>query len=329
MMKRRDVLAIGLAAFAGWALAPPAAFAQGRYPDRPIRLIVPFPPGGVYDAVGRPWAERMKPLLGTVIVENQGGAGSSLGAAAVARSQPDGYTILLGGISALVINPIASSRPPYDPVRDFEPISILGFSSSTIVVHPSLPVRNLKELIDYAKANSGKLSYGSSGVGSINHLAGELLKSLTGIDIPHVPYRGAGPAMTDLIAGQIQVNVQSVTGQVIELHRAGKLRMLAVTSPARLVAAPDIPAAVESGLRELVAQQFIGLFAPRGTPAGVIEQVAKATHTALADRELQQMFITSGFEPALDAGPEQTRRSVAAEIVRWTPLIKSIGLKLD
>ena len=328
-MNRRNVLAMSFAALAGGCLAPSAAQAQGRYPDRPVRLIVPFPPGGVYDAVGRPWAERMKPLLGTVIVENQGGAGSSLGAAAVARSQPDGYTVLLGGISALVINPIASSRPPYDPVRDFEPISILGFSSSTIAVHPSLPVRDLKQLIDYAKANSGKLSYGSSGVGSINHLAGELLKSLTGIDIPHVPYRGAGPAMTDLIAGQIQVNVQSVTGQVIELHRAGKLRMLAVTSPARLVAAPDIPTAVESGLRELVAQQFIGLFAPRGTPAGVIERVAQATHTALSDRELQQMFITSGFEPALDAGPEETRRSVAAEIVRWRPLIKSIGLKLD
>jgi tripartite-type tricarboxylate transporter receptor subunit TctC len=328
-MNRRDVLALSFAALAGGCLAPAAARAQGRYPDRPVRLIVPFPPGGVYDAVGRPWAERMKPLLGTVIVENQGGAGSSLGAAAVARSQPDGYTILLGGISALVINPIASSRPPYDPIRDFEPITILGHSSSTIVVHPSLPVRDLKELVAYAKANPGKLSYGSSGVGSINHLAGELLKSLTGIDIPHVPYRGAGPAMTDLIAGQIQVNVQSVTGQVIELHRSGKLRMLAVTSPARLVAAPDIPAAVESGLRELVAQQFIGLFAPRGTPAGVIERVAQATHTALSDRELQQMFITSGFEPALDIGPEETRRSVAAEIARWSPLIKSIGLKLD
>jgi tripartite-type tricarboxylate transporter receptor subunit TctC len=307
MMKRRDVLVLGSAALSAQAQVLRRSFAQARYPDRPIRLIVPFPPGGVYDAVGRPWAERMKPLLGTVIVENQGGAGSA-GAAAVARSQPDGYTILLGGISALGINPVASSRPPYDPVRDFAPVSLLGFSSSTIVVHPSLPVRDLKELIDYAKANSGKLSYGSSGVGSINHLAGELLKSLTGIDIPHVPYRGAGPAMTDLIAGQIQVNVQSVTGQVIELHRAGKLRMLAVTSPARLVAAPDIPAAVESGLRELVAQQFIGLFAPRGTPAGVIEQVAKATHTALADRELQQMFITSGFEPA--SMPARRRRAV-------------------
>jgi tripartite-type tricarboxylate transporter receptor subunit TctC len=329
MMKRRDVLTLCLAAVAERALPTSAAYAQGRYPERPIRLVVPFPPGGIYDAVGRPWAERMKTLLGTIVVENQGGAGSSLGAAAVARSQPDGYTILLGGISALVINPLAASRPPYDPVRDFEPIAILGHSSSTIVVHLSLPVRDLKELIAYAKANPGKLSYGSSGVGSINHLAGELLKSLAGIDIPHVPYRGAGPAMTDLIGGQIQVNVQSVSGQVIELHRGGKLRMLAVTSPARLDAASEIPTAVESGLAGLVAQQFIGLFAARATPKAIIDQVADATHKALAAREFQQAFLSLGFEPALDLGPEQTRRVVAQEITRWTPLIKSIGLKLD
>jgi tripartite-type tricarboxylate transporter receptor subunit TctC len=327
-MKRRDVLVLGFAALS--ALAPRRALAQGRYPDRPIRLVIPFPPGGIYDAVGRPWAERAKTHLGTIVVENQGGAGSSLGAGAVARAQPDGYTILLGGISALVINPVAASRPPYDPIRDFEPIAVLGFSSSTIVAHPSLPVRNLSELIAYAKANPGKLSYGSSGVGSINHLSGELLKSLSGIDIPHVPYRGAGPAMTDLISGHIPVNVQSVSSQVIELHRAGKLRMLAVTSPARLPAAPEIPAAAETaGLKDLVAQQFIGLFAPRGTPKAIIDQVADATRKALADRDLQQLFGSSGFDTALDTGPEPTRRLVADEIARWTPLIRSIGLKLD
>src|SRR3954471_21217293 len=138
-MKRRDVLSLGLSGFSALVVPMSAVRAQARYPERPIRLVVPFAPGGIYDAVGRPWAERIKPLLGTIVVENQGGAGSSLGAAAVARSQPDGYTILLGGISALIINPVASSRPPYDPVKDFEPISILGFSSCTIVVHPSLP----------------------------------------------------------------------------------------------------------------------------------------------------------------------------------------------
>jgi tripartite-type tricarboxylate transporter receptor subunit TctC len=328
-MKRREVLTRAFCALAATALPRWGSFAQARFPERPIRLIVPFPPGGIYDAVGRPWGERIKPFLGTIVIENQGGAGGALGAAAVARAQPDGYTILLGGSGTLVINPAASSRPSYDPVRDFEPITILGHSSSTIAVHPSMPARDLRELIAYAKANPGQLSYGSSGTGAINHLSGELLKSLTGIDMPHVPYRGAGPAMTDLVAGQIPVNVQSVSGQVIELHRAGKLRMLAVTSPERLEAAPEIPTAVESGLPGLVAQQFLGLFGPRGTPKAIVGQIAAATYKALATRELQEQFVSSGFEPAREVTSDETRRLVVAEIAKWTPLIQSIGLKLD
>ena len=228
-MKRRDVLALGLAAVSARALLPAVAVAQGKYPERPIRLVIPFPPGGVYDAVGRPWSEKMKPLLGTVIVENQGGAGGALGAATAARAQPDGYTLLLAGIGPLVINPIAAAHTPYDPIKDFDAISVVVVTAFTIVVHPSLPVQTLKELIDYAKKNPGKLSYGSAGVGSGNHLTGEMLKSLTGIDIVHVPYRGAGLAITDLLAGQIPMIMSNVTGQVLELHKAGKLRMLAVS----------------------------------------------------------------------------------------------------
>ena len=194
-MRRRDLLT--------WSLALPAlpmagrrAAAQSKYPERPIRLVIPFPPGGVYDAVGRPWADRVKSSLGTVVVENIGGAGGSLGAAAVARSPSDGYTLLLGGGGALVLTPIASSRPPFDPVRDFEPIALLVTTGLAIVVHPSLPVKTLAELIDHARSNPGKLSYGSAGVGSMNQLAGELFKSLSGAaDIVHVPYKGAGPAI--------------------------------------------------------------------------------------------------------------------------------------
>ena len=236
-MKRRDVLALGLAALSAPALAP----GQGRYPERPIRLVIPYPPGGVYDATGRPWAEKVKTLLGTIVVENIGGGGSSLGTAAVARAQPDGYTILLAGNSGLVINPIASTRSPYDPVKDFEPIAMLGLNPTAIEVHPSQPIKTLRELVDYAKANPGKLSYGSSGVGTVNHLIGELLKSQSETDIAHVPYRGAGPAMTDLISGHIPMLVQSVTGQVLEMHQTGKLRMLAVTSAARLPRRPGRP----------------------------------------------------------------------------------------
>ena len=299
------------------------------YPSRPIRLVVPFPPGGVFDATGRLWAERVKPHLGTIVIENISGGGSSLGTAAVARAQPDGYTLLLGGKGGLVINPIASTRLPYDPVKDFEPISVLGQIPSLINVHPSQPIHSLNALVDYAKANPGKLSYGSPGVGSANHLIGELLKLSTGTEIAHVPYRGAGPALTDLISGHIPMLVQSVTGQAIELQNTGKLRSLAVTQATRLAAAPAIPTVGEAGFPGLATQNFIGLFAPKGTPKAIVGQIAQATRIAMADKELQQRFITAGFELDLDSSPEKARLLVEQEIAKWAPVIKAIALKLD
>jgi tripartite-type tricarboxylate transporter receptor subunit TctC len=326
-MNRRGVLALGLAS--GCA-APRVALAQSKYPDHPVRLVIPFPPGGVYDAVGRPWADKMKSPLGTVIVENIGGAGGALGAAGVARAQPDGYTVLLGGGGALVITPIASTRAPYDPIRDFAPIALLVVTGLAIVVNPALPVHTLQELTDYARRNPGKLSYGSAGTGSVNQLTGELYKSLAGTpDIVHVPYKGAGPAITDLISGQIPIATPNITGQIIELHRAGKLRILAVTSERRLMAVPDIPTAVESGLPGMVSHNFIGLFAPAGTPRAIIDRVAAASRTAMADPDLQRILVTSGLEPELDASPEKTKAFLAADIARWTPIIRRIGLKLD
>jgi tripartite-type tricarboxylate transporter receptor subunit TctC len=318
-------LAVGVAALPA---LPRTARAQA-YPSRPIRFVIPYPPGGVYDATGRPWAEKVKQHLGSIVVENIGGAGSSLGTALVARAPPDGYTILLVGNSGLVINPIASTRSPYDPINDFEPIAVLGRNATAIDVHPAQPIKTLKELIDYARANPGKLSYGSSGVGTINHLIGELFKSHAGVDIAHVPYRGAGPATTDLVSGHIPMMLQSVTGQAIELHNTGKLRMLAVTSPKRLAAVPDVPTVAEAGMPALAAQQFIGLFAPKGTPKAIVEQIAEATRKAMADPDLQRLFAASAFEPELDAGPEPTRRLLEQEIEKWAPVIKSIGLKLD
>ena len=189
----------------------PGRLPHGRaqtYPTRPIRLVVPFPPGGAFDAVGRPWADKMKPLLGTVVVENIGGGGASLGAAAVARARPDGYTILLGGTQTHVNEALLKSRPLYDPVKDLDPIAGVAANFLGIAVHPAVPVQTLKELIAYAKANPGKLSYGHSGVGSIQHLTGELFKSLAGTpDIVQVPYRGTGPAITDLVGGQIPMGI--------------------------------------------------------------------------------------------------------------------------
>jgi len=317
---------------AGVAVLPAVSrIAQAQaYPTRPIRLVIPFPPGGAYDAVGRPWADKVKPLLGTVVVENIAGAGGSLGASAVARARPDGYTILLGGTLPHVNEALLKSRPLYDPIKDLDPIAGVAANVLCIAVHPSVPARTLNELIAYAKANPGKLSYGHAGVGSIQHLTGELFKSLAGTpEIIQVPYRGTGPVITDLIGGQIPIGTPGVTGQVLELHRSGKMRILAVTSPTRLIAAPDLPTAAELGFPGMTVTGSIGLLAPAGTPIGIIEQIAQATRTAVAEPAYKQMLIDSGIEPTLDSNPEKFRQSLAADVALWTPVVKALGLKID
>jgi tripartite-type tricarboxylate transporter receptor subunit TctC len=313
------------------ALAAVSRIARAQtYPTRPIRLVIPFPPGGAFDAVGRPLADKMKPLLGTVVVENIGGGGASLGAAAVARARPDGYTILLGGTQTHVNEALLKSRPLYDPVKDLDPIAGVAANVLCIAVHPAVPVQTLKELIAYAKANPGKLSYGHSGVGSIQNLAGELFKSLAGLpEIVQVPYRGTGPVITDLAGGQIPIGVPGVTGQVIEFHRSGKMRVLAVTSPTRLIAAPELPTAAELGFPGMTVTGSIGLLAPAGTPIGIIERIAQATRTAIAEPAFQQMLIDAGIEATLDSSPEKFRQSLAADVALWTPVVKALALKID
>jgi tripartite-type tricarboxylate transporter receptor subunit TctC len=329
-MRRRDLIGFGAAAALAHGFAPRFAFGQAKYPDRPIRLVIPFTTGGINDAVGRPWADKMKAALGTVVVENVGGAGGGVGAAMVARARPDGYTLLLGGMGSHVIVGIATNRANYDPTRDFEPIALLGTSVLTIAVHPSLPVKTLKELIAYAKANPGKLSFGSSGAGAMTHLTGELFKSLAGLpDIVHVPYRGGGPLISDLISGHIPMIAQSVTANMIELNDAGKVRMLVTTGPQRLGILPNIPTAVEAGLPGMIAQNFLGIFAPAKTPRPIVEQIAEATRVAMADPQFRQAFEASGFDPVPDSTPERTHQYVEDEITRWGPVIRSIGLKLD
>lgn len=300
------------------------------YPTRPIRLIVPFPPGGAADAIGRPWADKMKTLLGTVVVENMGGGGSSLGAASVAHATPDGYTVLLGGSLPHVLESILKTKPLYDPVKDLEPISNIADSAFAIAVHPSVPAHTLMELSDHAKANPGKLSYASPGVGTLPHLTIELFKSLAGnLDMVHVPYRGAGPALTDLMGGQVQIFSASVTGQVVQLHHSGKLRVLAVTSAARLVAAPEFPTVGETGFPTLKAPVHWGLFAPARTPNAIVDQVAEATRKALAEPAYRQFLIDGCFEPDVDSTPAKFRNLLAEDVTRWTPVVKALGLKID
>src|SRR5882672_10158301 len=317
-MNRRDVLAAGLASLSAAALAPLTALA---YPDRVIRLVVPFSAGGATDVVGRLWAEKMKPILGTVVTENRGGGGGVTGAAEVARAQPDGHTFLFGNTSTQVLIPAIMSHPPYDPLRDFIGVYILCMAPTSIVVHESVPARSLKELIAYAKANPGKLSYGSAGAGTLTNLAGELFKQLIGApDIVHVPYKGSAPGVADLASGHIPMMTPNLGGPLLDFHRTGRVRILAVNATTRSKGAPDIPTAIEAGLPGMVAGNLNGLFAPANVPKAIIDQIAEATRKIMADEELQKVLIMSGFEPILDSGPEATRAFIAAELARWTPI---------
>ncbi len=328
-MNRRDVVRAGLASLSATALSPFAALAQAKYPERPIKLLIPFSPGGVTDIVGRHWTERMKAHLGTFYIENQGGGAGQIGAAEVARSQPDGHTILLGNTSVIVLNPMTSSRLAYDPVRDFTPISILSVAATALVVHQSVPAKTVKEFVDYAKANPGKLSYGSAGTGTMTHLSGEQFKQLTGLsDLVHVPYKGAGPGIADLVSGHIPAMTPNITNQLLEFHKTGRLRIIAVFAPQRLKGAPEIPTAIELGFPNMVGQLFVGVFAPSATPKPIIEQLAAANAKVMADEAFQKILIASGLEPMSDT-PDGARRFIAEETARWGPVVKAIGLKME
>src|SRR3984957_10300599 len=255
---------------------------------------------------------------------------SPAAAASVAHSAPDGYTIFLGTSSIHLAEMVLREHPLLDPMKDLVTISMVAITCFGIAVHPSVPAQNLKELVDYVKANPGKLSYGSAGAGTLNHLSGELLKSLAGItDLPHVPYRGAGPALADVIAGQIPIIIPAMTGQVLEFHRTGKLRLLAITNRTRLPVAPEMPTAAEAGVPGLVAEQVLALFAPGGTPVPIVAQIAKANSAAMADKAYQQSLIDQAVIPLTDWTTDKFNRFMDEDVARWTPLVKSIGIKLE
>jgi tripartite-type tricarboxylate transporter receptor subunit TctC len=324
------VLSFAGATFAAAALAPLGGAAQGRYPERPIKLMVAFSAGGVNDMVARQWADRVKGILGTVVVENQGGGSGTIATGEVARAQADGYTILLGSTSTMVLNPMTMAKVPYLPARDFVPIAIIAVSATSIVVHAAVPVNTISELVSYAKSNPGKLSYGSAGTGTMSNLSGELFKQITGLnDLVHIPYKGAGPGITDLFSGHIPMMTPNVTAQLLEFHRAQKIRIVAVNAAQRLGAAPEIPTAIEQGLPGMIGLLFLGLFAPAATPKPVIERITEATHSAMADPDYQTLLVASGLEPIADSNSETAQRFMAEEIARWGPVVKASGFKVE
>jgi tripartite-type tricarboxylate transporter receptor subunit TctC len=317
------VVVIALASISG------AAPAQTKFPERPLRLVVPFAPGGVNDIIGRRYAQEMTRLLGqNVIVENKAGASGAIGSVDVARAKPDGHVLLIANTTTHVINPIAMTNPGYDALKDFAPIAVITTVPTGVAVHPSLPVRNLKQLVSFAKANPGKLSYGSAGTGSITNMTGELFKKLGGgLNIVHIPYKGAGPGLQDLVAGHIPMYTPTISAAPLSYHREGRIRMLAVCSEKRLEAAPDVPTVVEAGMPEMVVYAFNAILTTANSPKAAVDHLHQATLKAMQDTEFQDFLRKTGAEPVTDSSPDKMTRFLVSEIKRWTPIINDMGLK--
>lgn len=329
MFIKRILCGFGSVATLIGALLPLHAAAQTKFPERPLRLVVPFAPGGVNDIIGRRYANDMARVLGqNVVVENKAGASGAIGSTDVARAKPDGHTLVIANTTTHVINPVSMASPGYDALKDFAPIAVITVVPTAVAVHPSLPARNLKDLVAFARSNPGKLSYGSAGAGSITNLTGELFKKLGGrLDIVHVPYKGAGPGLQDLVAGHIPMYTPTISAAPIAYHKEGRIRMLAVCSEKRLQAAPDVPTVIEAGMPGMVVYAFNAILATGGTPKAAVDALVQATHKVLADPDMQEFLRKAGAEPVTDSDPDKTLRFLKSEIARWTPIIKEAGLK--
>ena len=317
-LTRRAALALALAA------APALAWA---FPDKPVTLVIPFAAGGSTDVVGRIVAEKMGENLGQqVVVENVGGAGGSLGATQVARAQPDGYTILMGTVATHALNPLILKQKPYDPVEDFAPVSLLVIVPNVLAVNPELPVNSVQELIDLAKKEPGTLAYASSGNGTPLHFSGELFKHMAGVDIQHVPYKGSGPALTDVLGNQVPIifdNLPSASGH----FSSGGLRPLGVTTAERAPSFPDIPAIAET-LPGYETYTWNALFAPKGTPPEVVAELNAAAVAAMADPAVAARMKEFSAE-IVASSPEALSEHVKAEIAKWTPVVEEAGITME
>jgi len=328
-VSRRARRALVLSTFfllAGAVLAATVA-AQG-FPARPVKLVVPFPPGGPLDAVGRAIAQKLTEAWGqSVVVDNRPGAGGNIGADLVAKSPPDGYTVVMGALSTHAVNPSLYPTMPYDAVRDFAPITLVAITPNVLVVNNALPVHSVKELIAYAKANPGKLSFGSGSVGSAGHLAGELFKVEAGVDMVHVPFKGGAPAMQSLLAGDTPVMFDNLANSMPQV-KAGKLRALAVTTAERSALAPDLPTMAEAGVPGFDISTWFGLLAPAGTPPDVIARWNSDVTRILGAADMRERLAGQGAVAAPDT-PQEFARFIRAELAKYARIVKASGAKVD
>lgn len=305
-----------------------ASLRADDYPDRPITLVVPFPPGGSTTIVARIIADKMSQTLGqSIVIDNRGGAGGTIATRAVAKSTPNGYTIALGYTGTLAIGPSLYPSAGYDPRKDFAPIGQIGIAPNTLVVHPSFNVHNVAELIAYAKANPGKVNFGSAGIGTVSHVCGEYFAAMAGIQITHIPYKGTGPAIIDLLGGHIPMAFAPIPA-THEQAKSGALRMLAVTSAKRSTLEPDVPTIAEQGLTGFEAVLRYGLVAPAGTPPAIIDKLNNELNAALKDEEVRKRLAIEGAEP-LPGTPEQYGQDIDREETQWAKVIKASGAKAE
>ena len=311
------------------ALVGLAASAHAQdFPTKPIRIVVPFPPAGATDIIGRIVAADFQKAWGQpATVENRAGAGGNVGTEIVARAPPDGYTLLVGTVGTHGINASLYPKLPYDPIKDFEPVSLVALVPNLMVVHPSVPAKTVQEFIAYARTRPGKIDYASSGNGTSIHLAAELFKTMSNTFLVHIPYRGSGPAVTDLLGGQVQVMFDNMPSALPHV-RAGKLRPLGVTSAKRSPALPDVPTIAEAGLKGYEASSWFGILAPAGTPKAIVDRLQQQIARGLATPEGRERLATQGAEP-IAGTPAEFAAHIRAEIAKWGQVVKAAGAKVD